>query len=98
MSLYWPWTGSEKLYDVLFKTLQAPGCEGVATSRRKWSNLAHAFQFSILPVRISALVLIDLFSAGRARWRSVGYGWYICECEASWSEVLTWLPSPQACD
>jgi hypothetical protein len=96
MSFYCPWSGREKLYDVLFKTLQGPGVRGVATSRRKWSNLSRAFQFGILPVRVSARVLIGLFSAGLARWRGIGYGWYICE--ESWSEVLTWLRSPQACD
>jgi hypothetical protein len=31
-----------------------------------------------------------------ARQRGVDYGWDVCE--ASWNEVLIWLPSLQACN
>jgi hypothetical protein len=96
MSFYCPCSGREKLYDVLFKTLQGPGCEGLppaSANGQTWRMLFNSasFLFAFLP--LSLLVFV---SAGLVRWRGVGYGWYICE--ASWSEVLTWQPSPQACD
>jgi len=63
---------------------------------REWSNLAHAFQFGSLPdSRFCPWPYWSCLCRARAL-AGVGYGWYICE--ASWNEVLKWLPSLQACD
>jgi hypothetical protein len=69
MSFYWPWTGSEKLYDVVFKTFQAPGCEGLppaGANGQTWRMLFNSasFLFAFLPVSFLVFFLLGSRAEG----------------------------------